>query len=95
MNIDIHRSKLLHLLMVGFFSFISHYTIGQENSIISPDSNSMCLYHEKESVLDHLTEADMSKLAIETNLENLFSDRRYKNYKQAVATFTFQDCCVR
>ena len=94
MNIDIHRSKLLHLLMIGFFSFISHYTIGQENSIISPDNNSMCLYHEKESVLDHLTEADMSKLAIETNLENLFSDRRYKNYKQAVATFTFEDGCT-
>ena len=41
--------------------------------------------------MDHLTESDMSKLEIETNLDELFMDRRRKNYKKAIATFTFEN----
>ena len=89
-----YRNKLWNLLIIGVLSLINYYTIAQVNPTIAHDSCSMMyVNHEKESILDHLTEFDMSKLAIETNLENLFSDRRYKNYKQAVATFTFEDGC--
>ena len=91
MNTYNHQKKLWNLLMIGLISLISHYTSAQTNSTISHDSSSMYVNHENESILDHLTEFDMSKLAIEANLENLFNDRRHKNYKQAVATFTFKD----
>jgi len=49
------------------------------------------VHHQKESILDHLIDTKMSKLEIETDLEELFMDRRYKKYKQAIATFTFEN----
>ena len=75
--------------MIGIISLISHYTIAQVDLTIIQDS--MYVNHQKESILDHLLETSMSKLEIETNLENLFNDRRKKNYKQAIASFTFED----
>lgn len=88
-----YRNKLWNLLIIGLLSHINYYAIAQVNPPISHDNSTMYINHEKESILDHLTEFDMSQLLIETNLEDLFNDRRVKNYKHAVATFTFNDGC--
>lgn len=71
------------LLFFGLLVIIPPLAIAQEDSSY--------VNHQKESILDHLTESNKSKLEIEVNLEDLFMDRRYKNYKKAIATFTFED----
>ena len=86
----IYLFRLRNLLVIGIISLISHYSIAQLDSTIIQD-NSMYVNHQKESILDHLTEFDRSTLKVETNIKNLFSDRKNKNYKQAVATFIFED----
>ena len=47
--------------------------------------------HQKESLLDHLSESNMSHLELKTNLIALFEDKRKRNYKKAIATFIFED----
>lgn len=48
-------------------------------------------HKDKESLLDHLTEMASSTLDLEVDLDALFSDRKYMNYKMAVASFNFGD----
>jgi len=85
-----HIKKLSILFTIGIIFLINHHASAQTDSTTIEDS-SMYVNHQKESILDHLTESGMSKLEIEANLKDLFADRRHKRYKKAVATFTFED----
>jgi len=91
MNSIFYIKKLSTSFILGLIFLINLHTTAQTNGATSQDSSSMYVNHQKESILDHLTESGMSKLEIETNLEDLFKDRKYKLYKRAVATFTFED----
>jgi len=49
------------------------------------------VHQDKESLLDHLTESAISHLELSVDLEALFSDRKYMNYKMAIASFKFEE----
>ncbi len=82
--------KRMSILFLGMLVLFNPSIFAQPDSTDTPN-NEMYVNHQKESILDHLMESGMSQLTIETNLEDLFMDRRYKNYKQGIATFTFEN----
>ena len=87
-----HRLSILKIIVTVIVGIIvNHYTIAQSDSSTSDAPMMEYVNHEKESLMDHLTESNISKLEIKTNLDELFMDRRYQNYKKAIATFTFEN----
>lgn len=78
------------LLFVGIVFQAPKFSFAQ-NGVATEADSMMYVNHEKESILDHLLESKMSKLEIVTNLDSLFGDRRLKAYKDANATFTFEN----
>ena len=78
--------------MIAVFVMVcNQYTTAQSDTISTSDEGMKYVHHQKESILDHLIDTKMSSLEIETDLEELFMDRKYKKYKKAVATFTFEN----
>jgi len=85
-----HSNKLKTSLTTVLLMLFSQCVFAQAEQPILSD-NLDYKNHQEESILDHLMESGMSKLEIEAPIGDLFNDRRYKNYEQAIATFTFKN----
>ena len=85
-----HSNKLKTSLTTVLLMLFSQCVFAQAEQPILSD-NLDYKNHQEESILDHLMESGMSKLEIEAPIDDLFNDRRYKNYKQAIATFIFKN----
>lgn len=83
-------SKIRVIIIMSLTIVVNHYMVAQSNITVS-DKPKEYINHKKESLLDHLIESKKSKLEIETNFDELFKDRRNQKYKQAIATFTFEN----
>jgi len=68
-------------LALNFIFFNLHISLGQE----------LHQHQEKESLLDHLTESVQSNLVLEVDVTDLFLTKKYREYKNAVAHFTFEE----
>jgi len=91
MNYFLRYSIVRIIAIVGFVMVWNQYITAQSDTIPTSDETMEYVHHQKESILDHLIDTKMSSLEIETDLEELFMDRRYKKYKKAVATFNFRE----
>jgi len=91
MNYFLRYSIVRIIAIVGFVIVWNQYITAQSDTIPISDETMEYVHYQKESILDHLIDTKMSSLEIETDLEELFMDRRYKKYKKAVATFNFRE----
>ncbi len=90
MNKTILQNAWQIILLIGIVLQAIPSSFAQQGSITGSEDR-MYVNHQKESILDHLTESKMPELELVLHLDSLFMDRRHKNYQDASATFTFEN----